>query len=158
MSTLQQQQWQRLSEKTFYFTKSAVFWLPPLPVFLFLFDLLSLSLSLSECTVDRPKHSLWNILQCSLLLTFQFDGNNINVVLELYFKTASQYLTSLSDLGPHTLIAGPSRWKDLAVCTFLSVSSHVDWKTPDARQTGVQCEHSRDSMTLQVVLCIQGLS
>ncbi len=51
-----------------------------------------------------------------LVFVFSHSGSNllvvsynINVVLNLYFKTMSQYLTTLSNWGPHTLVVGSSQ-------------------------------------------------
>ncbi len=90
-----------------------------------------LSLSLSEqhrAHTGLNEISFWHILQQQslLALTFHVVGNNINVVLELYFKTASQNLTMLSDWGPQ--IEGSFQWKDSVVGAPLCVIGHVVWK------------------------------
>ncbi len=47
-----------------------------------------------------------------MLISADFSGGrqNIYIVLELYFKTALQYLTTLSGWEQH--IIGPSKWED----------------------------------------------
>ncbi len=126
-----------------YFSDSPSFSLPALSLFSFTVILLEqrcflfLSLSNTEQSAHwiETGYMLQQRQQCSSVLTFQVVGYNI--VLELYYKMLSQYLTTLSDWEPH--VVGPSQWKDLVVCTPLSLMSHVvnlnDWKTPDTRQT-----------------------
>ncbi len=89
--------------KYIYFSDSPAFSLPLLPLFSVLFNQrCSLSPSLSERMLDQKKHSLGIILQRQqywLVPTFYVVGYNINVVLELYFKTVYQYCNYSECLG-----------------------------------------------------------